>query len=221
MDEFNIEELDERNRTIQREFLLALKDQGAVLKRVSVPLVKYMLPLYYSLIPSEAATNLSRYDGIKYGHQPDFLPNEDLMEYVERVRSETFGPNVKRRVVLGNFLLSSKFESFNEKVRRAQKIRRLLITQWCTMMECNDIDIVVSPTTIGEEPPLIRDLQTAKPDPVKEFKMDYFTAFPNTLGIPSVTLPVHQDSYKMPSSVKLHSYFGEDYHLLRAAKQIE
>ena len=143
------------------------------------------------------------------------------MEYVERVRSETFGPNVKRRVVLGNFLLSSKFESFNEKVRRAQKIRRLLITQWCEMMESNDIDLVVSPTTVGAEPPLISSLTNAEPDPVKEFKMDYFTAFPNTLGIPSVTLPVYSSHFKMPSSVKLHSYFGEDYHLLRIAKQLE
>lgn len=119
LDEFNIEELDDRNRKLQKEVLIALKNEGAILKRVSVPLVTYMLPFYYSLIPSEAASNLARYDGLKFGHQPNFNPGEDLIEYVERVRSETFGPNVKRRVVLGNFLLSSKFEHYNEKVRRA------------------------------------------------------------------------------------------------------
>lgn len=70
--------------------------------------MKYVLPFYFTLIPSEAATNLQRLDGIKYGNQPDFLEGEDIVDYIERVRSKRFGVNVKRRVVLGNFLLSSK-----------------------------------------------------------------------------------------------------------------
>jgi len=94
-----------------------LKDRGAIIKRISVPLMKYCLPFYYTLIPSEAATNLSRFDGIKYGEQPEFREGEDIFEYITRVRSDTFGLNVKRRVMLGNFLLSSKFEQYNEKVR--------------------------------------------------------------------------------------------------------
>jgi len=96
-----------------------LIDKGAIIKRISVPLMKYCLPFYFSLIPSEAATNLARFDGLKFGHQPDFKNGEDLMEYIERVRTTTFGLNVKRRVVLGNFLLSSKYEHFNDKVRTA------------------------------------------------------------------------------------------------------
>jgi aspartyl-tRNA(Asn)/glutamyl-tRNA(Gln) amidotransferase subunit A len=104
-----------------------LQERGAIIKRISVPLIKYVLPLYYTLVPAEAATNLQRFDGLKYGAQPDVLPGEDLFEYIKRVRTDTFGLNVKRRVVLGNFLLSSKFADYNEKVRVAQKIRRLLI----------------------------------------------------------------------------------------------
>ena len=77
---------------------------------MSVPLMKYCLPFYFTLVPSEAATNLSRFDGLKYGRQPDFEPGEDLHDYMKRVRSEGLGLNVKRRVMLGNFLLSSKFE---------------------------------------------------------------------------------------------------------------
>ena len=95
---------------------------------------------------------------------------------------------------------------------------------------------MISPTTIGAEPPRIEDIlkpQGAARNPVYEFKMDYFTAFPNSLGIPSVTLPIQEtwgkdpttgmrtSAYKFPSSVKVHSYFGEDYHLLRICKQIE
>ena len=117
VDEFNIEELDDRNRNIQELTIQMLKDKGAIIKRMQVPLMKYCLPFYFTLIPSEAATNLSRFDGLKYGHQPDFREGEDLFEYVTRVRSESFGLNVKRRCMLGNFLLSSKFEKYNEKVR--------------------------------------------------------------------------------------------------------
>jgi len=110
LDEFNIEELDDRNRNIQELTIQMLKDRGAIIKRMQVPLMKYCLPFYFTLIPSEAATNLSRFDGLKYGHQPVFKDGEDLHDYVTRIRSETFGLNVKRRVLLGNFLLSSKFE---------------------------------------------------------------------------------------------------------------
>ena len=76
---------------------------------------------------------------------------------------------------------------------RAQKVRRLFINQWCTMMEKNDIDIVISPTATREIPPLVDDkFRAARKmnNPVYEFKSDYFTAFPNTLGIPSMTLPI-------------------------------
>ena len=213
-----------------------LKDKGAIIKRMQVPLMKYCLPFYFTLIPSEAATNLSRFDGLKYGHQPEFEEGEDLFDYVTRVRSETLGLNVKRRCMLGNFLLSSKFERYNEKVRQAQKVRRMLIAQWCKEMEDKEIDVVISPTTIGEEPTRIEDVVNApksERNPVYEFKMDYFSAFPNSLGIPSITLPIQEtwckdpdtgartSAYKFPSSVKIHSYFGEDYHLLRIAKQME
>ncbi len=72
--------------------------------------MKYCLPFYFTVVPAEAATNLSRFDGLKYGNQPDFKENEDLLEYIERIRTDNFGLNVKRRVMLGNFLLSSKHE---------------------------------------------------------------------------------------------------------------
>lgn len=159
------------------------------------------------------------------------------MEYIERVRSTAFNLNVKRRVMLGNFLLSSKFDKYNEKVRTAQKVRRMFISEWCEALEKNDIDVVISPTTIGEEPTMIEDVvgknvNTKTRNPVFEFKMDYFTAFPNSLGIPSITLPFQEtwgkdpstgertSAYKFPTSVKICSYFGEDYHLLRIAKQM-
>lgn len=163
MDEFNIAELDDRNRAVQQLFIDMLKDRGAIIKRFSVPLLKYCLPMYYTIIPSEAATNLARFDGVKYGAQPDYKEKEELFDYITRVRSENFGLNVKRRCTLGNFLLSSKFEDFNDKVRTGQKIRRMLIDQWNKEMEEKDIDVVVSPTTLGFEPQLQAPILSPKP----------------------------------------------------------
>jgi len=194
LDEFNISEMDPRNQKVQRQFIEMLKDRGAVIKRVSVPFMRYVLPFYFTLIPAEAATNLSRFDGLKYGAQPDFREGEDLREYVERVRSEGFGLNVKRRVMLGNYLLSDKA---NDKILQAQKIRRMFIMEWCQMMEKNAIDVIISPTAIRDMPPLVENksasTKTSTRNPVYEFKSDYFTAFPNTLGIPSMTLPVQEN----------------------------
>ena len=109
----------------------------------------------------------------------------------------------------------------------------MLIEQWNQEMEEKDIDVVVSPTTIGFEPQLKSEILNetgASKNPVYEYKMDYFTAFPNSLGIASVTLPIQEEwlsdngrrpRFKFPSSVKVHAYFGEDYHLLRVCKQME
>jgi aspartyl-tRNA(Asn)/glutamyl-tRNA(Gln) amidotransferase subunit A len=88
-----------------------LEHYGATIKLISVPLVKYVLPYHYSLIPSEAASNLARYDGIRYGNQGSFdVPKGDksaLFSYIENQKTNSFGPNVKRRIMMGNFLMSS------------------------------------------------------------------------------------------------------------------
>lgn len=132
---------------------------------MSVPLIKYVLPFYYSCIPSECASNLSRFDGIRYGYQPEFeemkksiKDESDLFAYITKVRTEGFGINVKRRVMLGNFLSSSKYEDFNERLVHSQKFRRMLIEQYCNVMERNDIDFIICPNTFGETPPKIEDI---------------------------------------------------------------
>ncbi|CDW89865.1 UNKNOWN [Stylonychia lemnae] len=230
--EFDIAELDNRNRTIQDNLKSILKDQGAQLINVQIPLIKYALPFYFTLVPAEASSNLSRYDGIKYGYQipigsqANTSAKQDLFDYIERVRSEAFGINVKRRVLLGNFLLSSRFEDYNEKVIESQRVRRLLIQQYCKVMEENQLDIIISPVSIGIEPPKINDIlndnKGAQKNPVFEYKMDYFTALPNCLGIPAITMPVQEcKTYKFPSSFMIQGYFGEDYHLLKIAKELD
>lgn len=100
-----------------------LEDNGATIKMVDVPLVRYVLPYHYSLIPSEAASNLARYDGLRYGFQPSLEQQEksDLFKYIEGSKTESFGLNVRRRIMLGNFLMSSGggFIDFNQNLVNA------------------------------------------------------------------------------------------------------
>ena len=201
---------------MQEELARILADRGAQLIPVSMPLVMYALPFYFTLVPSEASSNLSRYDGLKYGYQLDFTnlqkeggdskKKQELFDYIERIKSEAFGINVKRRVILGNFLLSSRFEDFNEKVIEAQKIRRLIIDEYCKVFEGNKLDLILSPVALGEAPKIEDVLnQTEKKNPVYEYKMDYYTAFPNCTGTPAITMPVQERGSKaeFPTSFKL------------------
>ena len=112
---------------------------------ISVPLVKYVLPYHYSLIPSEAASNLARYDGIRFGHQPqisklstfDDSDHSALFQYIQNSKTESFGMNVKRRVMMGNFLMSSGggHKDFNSNLVNAQKYRRMIVQQYQQVMK--------------------------------------------------------------------------------------
>jgi aspartyl-tRNA(Asn)/glutamyl-tRNA(Gln) amidotransferase subunit A len=222
-----------------------LEQHGAEIKVISVPLVKYTLPYHYSLLPSEAASNLARYDGIRYGHQSDLLARSqsqadvedhqsDLFEYIADSKTHSFGMNVKRRVVLGNFLMSSGGgqADFNSKLVDAQRYRRMLIQEYTDVMRSEDLDFVIAPNGFGEKPPKISDILA--PDttgeaksPVFEYKHDYFTVIANCLGVPAVTMPLFEDEAakatydNFPGSIRMQGYFGEDFHLLRTAQKIE
>lgn len=125
---------------------------------------------------------------------------------------------------MGNFLMSSGggFKDFNQNLINAQKYRRMIIQQYCEAMQ--DVDFVISPNCFGEKPPKIDDILNKVSDksPVFEFKMDYFTALTNCLGVPAMTIPLMEDTkYGFPGSIRLTGYFGEDYHLIRKTQTIE
>ena len=226
-----------------------MEAHGATIKVVSIPLFKYVLPYHYSLLPSEAASNMARYDGIRYGYQPELFENshnsaiaEDpqagLFNYISRTKTAAFGMNVKRRVVLGNFLMSSGqgMEDFNKNLINAQVFRRMVIEQYMEEIQRLNIDFVISPTGFGEKPPKISDVigsgtneadnQESK-SPVFEYKMDYFTVVSNCLGTPNLTVPVFENEEakvkydNFPTSIRCMGYFGEDYHLLRIGQRLE
>lgn len=224
-----------------------LEDYGATIKVISIPLVKYTLPYYYSLLPSEAASNMARYDGIRYGYQPEIFenthnksaadPQSDLFSYIAKAKTAAFGINVKRRVVLGNFLMSSGegLQDFNQHLVNAQKFRRMLTQQYFDVLKEHNVDFVISPTGFGELPPKISDIQKPDPaskkgerkSPVFEYKMDFFTVIANSIGTCNMTVPLFESEQArtkylgFPTSIRLMGFFGEDFHLLRTGQKLE
>ena len=108
--------------------------------------MKYIYPIYFCVAAVEAASNLSRYDGIKYGNQFKHKEFEgDYKAYVKKIRSDYFGNNVKKRILVGNFLLSSRFEDFNSKISDSQKLRRRAVEEYSALFQKSGIDFIMSP----------------------------------------------------------------------------
>ncbi len=156
-----------------------LKDAGAVINEVSLPHTKYVVPTYYIVASSEASSNLQRYDGIRYGYRAKDTKN--LLDVYVKSRSEGFGDEVKRRIMLGSFALSAG--AYDEFFKKAAQVRTLICRDFEKIFEENDV--IVGPTTtepafgIGEE----------ISDPIKMYNNDILTISANLAGIPAASVP--------------------------------
>ena len=171
-----------------------LRQEGHEVNSVHFPLLKYLLPTYYILTMAEASSNLSRYDGVKYGYRTPHAHNLEAM--YKKSRSEAFGEEVKRRIMLGTFVLSASY--YDAYYTKAQKVRRLL--QEATYEILNAYDFVVLPTTpttafkIGE---------TATP--LEMYLADLFTVQASIAGVPAISIPSGTDQKGMPIGLQLMS----------------
>ncbi len=185
-------EIAEKVKTCLRE----LEAGGHTVTPVRFDLLEYIVPAYYVLTTAEASSNLSRYDGIRYGHKTKEKAN-DLTHFYKLSRSEGFGKEVQRRIMLGTFVLSAGY--YDAYFSKAQKVRRLLVSK------VNEIfagyDALVLPTapttafTIGEK--------TA--DPIAMYIADIYTVFANLTGIPGISLPLFKHSNGMPFGLQVMS----------------
>lgn len=156
-----------------------LKDAGAVINEVSLPHTKYVVPTYYIVASSEASSNLQRYDGIRYGYRAKDTKN--LLDVYVKSRSEGFGDEVKRRIMLGSFALSAG--AYDEFFKKAAQVRTLICRDFEKIFAENDV--IVGPTTtepafgIGEE----------LSDPIKMYNNDILTISANLAGIPAASVP--------------------------------
>jgi len=182
-----------------------LKAKGFAVKEISLPHSKYVIQTYYILTSAEASSNLSRYDGVRYGYRsPDSAALEDM--YVN-TRSEGFGAEVKRRIMLGTYVLSAGY--YDAYYRKAQKVRTLIKNDFENAFK--EVDYIISPTT----PTTAFKLSEKIDDPLSMYLNDIYTASVNLAGIPAMSVPAGYDKNNLPFGIQIMGKKFDEEGLLR------
>jgi aspartyl-tRNA(Asn)/glutamyl-tRNA(Gln) amidotransferase subunit A len=194
------------------QYLLdALKAAGHEVAPVPFNLTDYIVPTYYILTTAEASSNLSRFDGVRYGYQSKTV-HADLKAFYKQNRSEGFGKEVKRRIMLGTFVLSAGY--YDAYFTKAQQVRRLLQQQ--TEAIFNDFDIILAPNA----PTTAYKAGEKITDPTAMYMGDIFTVFANLTGIPAISLPVFKHSSNLPFGIQAMANRFNELSLLRFSHQL-
>jgi len=181
-----------------------LKKNGAEIVDVSIPLTEFAVPIYYLISASEASSNLARYDGVKYGYRAEFknLSSIGLDEFYMKTRGQGFGKEVKRRIMLGTYFLSSGY--FDAYYKKACQVRRLLQNQFHEAFQ--KCDVILSPVTTAPAFQLGEKIS----DPLAMYLNDIFTVSTNLVGLPGMSIPYGFSEKKLPIGVQLTApHFGE------------
>ena len=187
-----------------------LKDAGAIIKNISLPHTKYALPAYYIVAPAEASSNLARYDGVKYGHRSK---GNNLFEMYENTRSEGFGDEVKRRILIGTYVLSSGY--YDAYYLKAQKVRQLIKNDFDQAF--NGVDAILTPST----PSAAFKIGDKKDDPVSMYLNDIFTVPVNLAGLPAISVPAGYDKNNLPLGLQLIGKPFDEQTILNLSLAIE
>ena len=198
------EGLDPEIKARIKEIIEALKKNGHTVEPVDFPFLDYLVPSYYVLTTAEASSNLSRFDGIHYGYRSP--RGFDLESTYKKSRTEGFGKEVKRRIMLGTFVLSAGY--YDAYYSRAQKVRRMLHDK--TQEILNEHDFILLPSTPGTA------FETGKKtgDPITMYLEDIFTVQANLTGIPAISLPLGKHTNGLPFGVQLMANKFEESKLL-------
>ncbi len=177
--EFFIEELNPQIKEAVLNAAKELEKEGAELVEVSLPTTKYAIEAYYIIAPSEASSNLARYDGVRYGYRtPEY---KNLEEMYSKTRDEGFGAEVKRRIMLGTFALSSGY--YDAYYLKAQKVRTLIYQEFMNVFK--EVDIILTPTT----PDVAFKIGEKTDDPIQMYLSDIFTVSVNMASLPGISIP--------------------------------
>jgi aspartyl-tRNA(Asn)/glutamyl-tRNA(Gln) amidotransferase subunit A len=194
-----------------KQQLQFLKEEGHTVQPVSFELTDYIVPTYYILTTAEASSNLSRYDGVRYGHR-NLSTNSDLASFYKSNRAEGFGKEVKRRIMLGTFVLSTGY--YDAYFTKAQQVRRLL--QQKTELIFNNFDFIIAPNS----PTIAHHLGEKDKDPLAMYMGDIFTVFANLSGTPAISLPLFKHSANVPFGLQVLSAPQNEVSLLRFSHQL-
>ena len=191
-----------------------LEDAGATLVDISLPHTKYALPAYYVVAPAEASSNLARYDGVRYGHRATLAPGDDVTAMYEKTRAEGFGDEVKRRIMIGTYVLSAGF--YDAYYNHARKVRALIKKDFEDAF-ADGIDAILTPATPSAAFPLGQKFN----DPVKMYLNDVFTVTVNLAGLPGVSVPAGLDPDGLPLGLQIIGKPWQEGELLDFALAIE
>ena len=184
---------------------------GATTVEVSLPNTELSIPAYYVIAPAEASTNLSRYDGVRYGHRAKEY--SDLVSMYENSRSEGFGPEVKRRILIGAYVLSHGY--YDAYYLKAQKIRRLIAEDFKRAFE--QCDIIAGPVA----PTAAFDLNSLNDDPVQMYLSDIYTLSVNLAGLPGMSVPAGFTAGGRPIGLQLIGNYFSEARMLNVAHQLQ
>jgi aspartyl-tRNA(Asn)/glutamyl-tRNA(Gln) amidotransferase subunit A len=191
------------------ETLGFLKQSGHTIEVVDFPLLKYVLPTYYILTTAEASSNLSRYDGVKYGYR--CADPDGLISMYKKTRTEAFGEEVKRRIMLGTFVLSASY--YDAYYTKAQKVRKLLMEKTKTLLETYDFILLpTTPTTAFK----IGEISS----PLEMFLADLYTVQASIAGVPAISIPNGVDSNGLPIGLQIMANSFQEAQLYAFAKYI-
>ncbi|MFT7433332.1 MAG: aspartyl-tRNA(Asn)/glutamyl-tRNA(Gln) amidotransferase subunit A [Alphaproteobacteria bacterium] len=207
--EYFVDELNLEVRAIIDKAIKNFEDQGAEVVEISLPYTKYAVPAYYIIAPAEAAANLSRYDGMRYGLR---VEGENLQDTYMKTRTEGFGPEVQRRIMIGNYTLSSGY--YDAYYTKAQRVRALITKDFEEAFE--KVDIIITPTT----PTPAFKLGGKVEDPIQMYLNDIFTVATNLAGLPGLSVPAGTMTYEgstLPVGVQIIGPAFSERKMLRAA----
>lgn len=203
--------LDGEIRSAIEEKVEILKSHGAVVRGISLPHTEYTIATYYILATAEASSNLARFDGARYGYRS--AKARDLLEMYTRSRSEGFGPEVKRRIMLGTYVLSSGY--YDAYYRKGQKVRRLIKEDFDKAF--TSVDCLITPTA----PSTAFNAGDKVDDPLQMYLSDIFTTSANLAGIPGISIPCGSDRKGLPIGLQILGKQFDEETILRVADFLE
>lgn len=204
------ESIDPEVRKTMNDTIAVLKEMGCTVDAVSFDEIDYVVPAYYVLTTAEASSNLSRYDGIRYGYRDETA--YDLESTYKLSRSNGFGKEVKRRIMSGTFVLSSGY--YDAYYSKAQKVRRIIADKTKALL--HEYDFLMCPTA----PSPAFKIGDKTSDPIAMYLADIFTVQANMVGIPAVSLPLSQSNSGLPIGVQFMANKFEELKLLQFSEQI-
>ncbi len=208
--------LDPKVKTRLFEYIEKLRWLGWIIDEIDLPILGYAIPLYYTLVPAEVSTNFARFDGIRFGLQDDTTQYPDIFEYYKKVRSEGFGDEVKRRILIGTFVLSSAHYEWY--YLKAQKAREQLKADFSNIFD--QYDAIIMPTA----PTLPWKIWEKIDDPLTMYLEDMYTVSANIAGIPAMSVPagmIEEDGEMLPMGIQLMCDKWQEEKLLEMGKWIE